>query len=137
MLKRLLPVLICLFAATAASAQMGGGMGGGGMGGGGGHGRGGGRGGSKPAQAPPPTAALSPQAPEKPVNQIEIIGVVRAVDAATGRLTIAYEPSEALGWPAGSQPFPVAKSALLNGVTVGEKVRFSLDSSQIVALRPY
>ena len=57
--------------------------------------------------------------------------MVKAVDADTGRITISYDTVEALNWPPGTQPFPVAKSALLNGVTVGEKVRFSLDSGQI------
>jgi Cu/Ag efflux protein CusF len=72
-----------------------------------------------------------------PVNQIEIVGVVKAIDAAANRVTIAYQAVDALNWPAGTMPFSVAKSALLSGVTVGEKVRFSLDSSQIAALRPY
>ena len=125
MLKRLIPLLvICLAAATAAQAQSGGGHGRGGGGGG----RGGGQHGS--ASAPPAPAA-------KPFAEPEIIGVVKAVDLEAGRVTIAYEPVEALSWPAGTQPFVVSKTALLKDVTAGEKVRFTLESQQISAIRPF
>jgi Cu/Ag efflux protein CusF len=125
-----------------AHAQVGGG-GGGGMGGGGGrrggsgggHGRSGGGngGGSKPTASAP----ANQKAPETPLNQLQITGVVKAIDRETGRITIAYEPVEALNWPAGTQPFPVAKTALLDAATVGQKVRFSLDTSHISAIAPY
>jgi Cu/Ag efflux protein CusF len=133
MRKRLLPVLVCLLAATAAQAQMGGG------GGGGGRGRGGG-GGRPSGGSSSPSSSGAPSAPKRaptPTNQLQIIGVVTAIDAAAGRITIAYEPVEALNWPAGTQPFPLAKTALLDGVTVGEKVRFSLDSGEIWVLKPF
>src|SRR5438270_14052572 len=99
MFKRIAPVLICLMAASVAMAQPGGG---------------GRRGEGRPSGARPPPAS-------KPFKQPEITGVVKAVDAATGRITVAYDAVEALGWPSGTQPFPVAKSALLSGVSVGEK----------------
>ena len=112
--KALVPVLICLLAASAASAQPGGG--------GGGRGRGGG--------GPPPAQKKAPSAPE-------FIGVVKAVDVPTGRLTIAYDGVESINWPPGTQPFPVAKSAMLDGVKVGDKVRFTLDSGSIATLKPF
>jgi Cu/Ag efflux protein CusF len=135
MLKRVAPVLVVLMLASAAHAQMGGGggMGGGHRGGGGGGGKGGGSGGSKPASssnAPPSKAAT-------PVNQLQFVGVVKAIDVPTGRITIAYEPVEAINWPAGMQPFPVAKTAMLTAATVGQKVRFNLDSGEISALAPF
>ncbi len=116
MLKRIAPVLICLMAASASAvvAQPGGGRG-----------RGGGPTGARPAAA---AKAFKPP---------EIIGVVKAVDAATGRITISYDTVEALNWPPGTQPFPVAKTALMSGVTVGEKVRFSLESGEISAIRAF
>jgi Cu/Ag efflux protein CusF len=113
MFKRIAPLLICLMAATVAVAQPGG------------------RGKGGPSGARPPPAA---RANFKP---LEIVGVVKAVDTDTGRITIAYETVEALNWPPGTQPFPVAKTALLSGVTVGLKVRFSLDSGAIAAIRPF
>lgn len=124
MSKQLIPLVLCLLVATSAYAQ-----------GGGGH-RGGGRssGGSKPAPAAGPSA---PKKAPTPVDQLEIIGEIKAIDRATGRVTIAYQAVEALNWPAGVQPFPVAKTALLDGATVGEKVRFNVDSGQISALKPF
>jgi Cu(I)/Ag(I) efflux system protein CusF len=112
----LVPVLVCLLAASAAYAQPGGGRG-----------RGGGGGGGRSA----------PSAPKKPPATPEFIGVVKAIDAPTGRLTISYDAVELINWPAGTQPFPVAKSAMLEGVTVGEKVRFTLDSGEISTLKPF
>jgi hypothetical protein len=133
MSKRLLAVLaICLMASTAAHAQMGGG----GRGGGGG-GRGG-RGGGQ--QTPPSTTSSSPPvAPDKPlvVSQLLFTGVITAIDTANERITINYEPVEAINWPAGTMPFVVAKSSLMKDIKVGEKVRFRLDNSQIAALVPY
>jgi Cu/Ag efflux protein CusF len=128
MLKRFAPLMICLMAATVAAAQPGGG---------GGRGRGGGgRGGGAPSPSAPKGPAAARAAP-KPFNQPEIIGVVKSIDADAERLTIAYDTVEALGWPPGTQPFPVAKTALLSGVTVGEKIRFTLDSGSIATLRAF
>jgi Cu/Ag efflux protein CusF len=113
--KRLLSFLtICLIAATAAQAQPGGGRGG----------RGGG-----PTRGPARAA--------KPFSEPDLIGVIQAIDTGAGRVTISYEPSEALNWPAGTQPFPVAKTALLKDLTVGEKVRFRLESQQIAVIQPF
>ena len=126
---------ICLLAATAAHAQMGGG---GGPGGGGGGGRGhGGRGGGAPSGGGTTAMPTAPIPRQKPTNEIEIVGVVRAIAPDTGRVTIAYEAVDALNWPAGTMPFVVSKSALLKDVTVGEKVRFRLDSQQIADLKPF
>ena len=117
MRRALTPVMICLLAATVASAawaQSGGGQH---------HGGGGG----------PPSAAVL----KKRQAESEIVGVVKAIDAATARLTISYDAVESMNWPPGTQPFPVAKSAMLNGITVGEKVRFTLDSGEIATLKPF
>jgi hypothetical protein len=139
----LLSLAIGLMAATAAHAQYGGGGGGGGPmgGGGGGPGGGGGRHGGGGGGAPHSGGSSSgPRAPvEKltPVSDEDIIGVVQAVDSADGRITIAYDPVPVRNWPAGVMPFTVAKPELLTGASVGEKVRFKLDSQQIVELNPY
>ncbi|HEY3950496.1 copper-binding protein [Phenylobacterium sp.] len=130
MLRRTALALILATVAGAAHAQYGGGGGRGGGRGGGGRG-GGGSGGAPSAGGPAP-----PRKPETPVNQLQFTGVVKAIDVATGRITIAYEPVEAINWPAGTQPFPVAKTAMLSAATVGEKVRFNLDSGHISAIAP-
>lgn len=134
MFRRFTLALVLLALAGAAHAQYGGG---GGLGGGG-HGRGGGhRGGGDGSSKPSPSAPATPKAAPTPVNQLQIVGVVKAIDPATGRVTIAYDPVEALNWPAGTQPFPVAKSAMLSAAAVGQKVRFSLDSGSISAIAPF
>lgn len=124
MLKRIgLCLAICaMAAATVAEAQGRHGRGGGG--GGGGH--------SSPATSPDP-----PPPPDQPLSKAEIVGVVRAIDPQNDRVTIDYEPVEILNWPRGSMPFVVSKPALLQGVTVGEKVRFKLESQQISELKPF
>ena len=71
------------------------------------------------------------------MNQVEITGVVQAVDAAARHVTIAYDAVDELGWPHGAMQFEAYKADLLQGVTVGERVRFRLDAQQIVALAPY
>jgi hypothetical protein len=132
-----LALLLSLAVAGAAQAQMGGG---GGYGGGGGGGRGHGGGGKAPpaATTDKPAPLLDPRPkPPPPTDQVEIVGVVRDVDTAGGRITIAYDEVEALNWPAGSLPFQVAQSDLMKGVTVGEKVRFKISSQQIWSIEPY
>lgn len=114
MLKRALPLLIiCLFAAGAATAQPGGG-----------------RPRSGGARSGPPAAPRGFATPE-------FIGVIKSIEPETGRVTIVHEGSELLNWPPGTQPFLVGKSALLKDLTVGEKVRFTLESQQISAIRPF
>ena len=122
---------LCLLTASAANAQFGGGHGGGGRGGGGGGG------GQSPSGAPPSGGGGPPAGKVVPPDQIDIVGVVQSIDPATDRITIAYQPVDALDWSAGTKPFEVAKSSLLQGVTVGEKVRFRLESLQIYVLQPY
>lgn len=62
-------------------------------------------------------------------------GVVKAVDARAGTLTIAHDPIKALNWPAMTMPFKVSDPALLKVAAVGDKVIFQLNGQQIVALK--
>jgi Cu/Ag efflux protein CusF len=75
--------------------------------------------------------------PEKPVSEIDMFGVISAVDPKTQRITIAYEANDTLNMPKGEQPFEVAETKLMNGATVGERVRFRIDSHQISYLTPW
>jgi len=134
MLKRLVPILLVFLAVgTAAHAQYGGGGGGG---------RGGGHGGQNqqpPSNSgtPPPAPAPPPPKAPKPMNTIEIVGVVQALDPATKRVTITYDANDELNWPRGTTEFGVYKVDVLKGVSVGEKVRFKLDSDQISEITAY
>lgn len=83
----------------------------------------------------PPGRVTAP--PPKPLVSLDLIsgvGVVDRIDRDTGRVTLTYGPIEALNWPAGTTPFAVGKSALLDGLAVGDRVRFRLASQQIVDL---
>jgi Cu(I)/Ag(I) efflux system protein CusF len=62
-----------------------------------------------------------------PVPQaVEGDGVVKAVDARAGTIVIAHGPIPALKWPSMTMKFKVESAAVLNGVTVGKTVRFTL-----------
>ena len=129
MLKRLFPILIVsLIAATAAHAQSGGGGGRGG--------RGGRTQNPAPTSTPTATSAAATP-PPAPLDSIAITGVIQSIDAQHDRVTIAYDEVQALGWPHGEMPFVVGKSSLLKDATVGEKVRFRIQSQQISELTPY
>jgi len=128
MFKRFVPILtVCLIAATAAYAQ-----------GGGGGGRRGGGGGKRPSTGSDPSTqtASAPARARAPAGKTQIVGVIQAIDAGADRVTIAYEANDALNWPAGANTFVVTKNELLKGITVGEQVRFTLDSQQISTLQP-
>lgn len=112
-----------LVVASSADAQFGGG---------GRHG-----GGGPPPGGAPTGGGRPPGAAEKPADQIDIVGVVQSIDVASERVTIHYQAVDALDWPEGTKPFAVAKSSLLNGLTVGEKIRFRLESQQIYMLKPF
>ena len=126
MLRRIGPILAAsLTLAAVAHAQSGQGH------------RHGGRqppsGDSAPAQAQATTPAQRPT----PVEDHDIVGVVKALDPAANRITIAYEAVAARNWPPGTMPFVVSRPSLLASVSVGERVRFRLDSEQITDLRPF
>jgi len=77
-------------------------------------------------------------APAKPANSLVVgVGVVQAIDRNAGRITLAYEPIEPLNWPAGSMSFVVSKPSVLEARSVGERVRFRLESHQITALTAF
>ena len=127
-----LGLAIVLLAATGAQAQYGGPGGGSG-----GRRHGGDRGAPSGSSSSSSPAAVRPGPRPVPVSDTDIIGVVKAIDLASKRITIAYEPVQARNWPAGTMPFVVDKPELLTGASVGEKVRFKVDSQQIVELAPY
>ena len=50
--------------------------------------------------------------------------------------SITNDAVDELNWPHGTMPFAVYKPDLLKSVTVGERVRFKLDSQRITELTP-
>ncbi len=55
-------------------------------------------------------------------------GVVKAVDASTGSITLDHEPIEAIKWGAMTMEFKATDPAILQGVVVGDHVAFELKS---------
>lgn len=53
-------------------------------------------------------------------------GVVTAVNASAGTVTINHGPIAALRWPAMTMAFPVQSANLLTGISVGARVHFTL-----------
>jgi Cu(I)/Ag(I) efflux system protein CusF len=65
-------------------------------------------------------------------------GVIKAVDAKAGKLTLHHGPVAALGWPAMTMDFKAAPD-VLKGAKVGQKVKFTAvdgETPEVTALSP-
>lgn len=56
-------------------------------------------------------------------------GVVTAVDAAAGTVSLDHEAIAAINWPAMSMQFTAENPAMLQGINVGDRVSFELKSA--------
>ncbi|HWU67689.1 MAG TPA: copper-binding protein [Stenotrophobium sp.] len=67
-------------------------------------------------------------------------GVVKAIDASKGTITLQHEAIATIGWPAMTMTFKLASPDLLNGVKVGDKVNFTVHpagmASTVTSIRP-
>jgi Cu(I)/Ag(I) efflux system periplasmic protein CusF len=54
------------------------------------------------------------------------VGVVKGVDAAAGKVTIAHEAIKGLNWPAMTMTFMVKDKMLFDKLTVDKKVEFQV-----------
>jgi len=67
-------------------------------------------------------------------------GIVTAVDAASGKITLDHEAIATVGWPAMKMGFS-AKPNLLKGIAVGDKVDFDLtvtgSAGEVTAIRKH
>lgn len=61
-----------------------------------------------------------------PTPEIWAEGVVNTVEGASRIVNVTHEPIAALGWPAMTMDFPVAKGAKLDGLKPDSKIRFRL-----------
>lgn len=66
-------------------------------------------------------------------------GVIKAIDAKAGKLTIQHGPIPAIGWPAMTMGFKANPPILLNGLKVGEKIGFDVKAAgmdaEVTAIR--
>jgi Cu(I)/Ag(I) efflux system protein CusF len=51
-------------------------------------------------------------------------GVIKAIDAKAGTLSIQHGPIPAVGWPAMTMTFKAKPATLLNGLKVGQTIGF-------------
>lgn len=59
-------------------------------------------------------------------TDVQGVGVVKAIDAARGTITLQHEAIASIHWPAMTMPFKLASPDLLKHVKVGDKVQFGL-----------
>ncbi|TAN02561.1 MAG: copper-binding protein [Rhodanobacteraceae bacterium] len=59
-------------------------------------------------------------------SEVEGVGVIKALDPKAGTITIKHQAIASIHWPAMTMTFKVAKPGLLQGLKVGEQVRFGL-----------
>lgn len=82
----------------------------------------------------------APAAQDSSAAESRGVGVVQSVDTANGKVTIAHEPIESLGWPAMTMAFSVAQPEVLANVTSGQHVAFTLRgrdmSAVITSIKP-
>lgn len=89
---------------------------------------------AQPAAAQDDHAGHAGHAAPAAASVIEAVGVVRAIDAKAGKVTLAHDAIPARKWPPMTMAFKVADPALLKDLAVGTKVRFKLDGQMIVGL---
>jgi Cu(I)/Ag(I) efflux system periplasmic protein CusF len=65
----------------------------------------------------------NPAAADRPLSE----GEVRRIDHAQGKVTLRHGPLENLGMPAMTMVFTATDKNLLDGLKVGDKVRFTAD----------
>ena len=67
-------------------------------------------------------------------------GVIKAIDAKVGTLTIQHGPIPAVSWPAMTMTFKATPPALLTGLRVGETISFDTTvrgmAADVTAVRP-
>ncbi len=84
----------------------------------------------KPSTTPPPVddVAAGNSLEAEPAYLAE--GVIRAIDAQQGSVTIAHGPVPELKWPAMVMPFK-ADAAQLGGLAVGDAVEFRFSNGEM------
>ena len=58
-----------------------------------------------------------------PAATSQTTGVIKAIDAKSGTVTLAHDPVPAIKWPAMTMPFHISPE-LARGVSVGQRVKF-------------
>ena len=79
-------------------------------------------------------------APDSGAKTGSSVGMITAIDAAAGTVTIQHQAIPAVGWPAMTMPFKASPSTLLDGLKVGDKVKFDVklqgSDAEVTAVTP-
>ena len=85
-----------------------------------------------------PAAAMSNMAMPEGTRMGKGVGIITAIDAAAGKITLDHEAIPAVGWPAMKMGFS-AKPERLKGIAVGDKVNFDMtvtgSTGEVTAIR--
>jgi Cu(I)/Ag(I) efflux system protein CusF len=67
--------------------------------------------------------------PAKPAKTTlhQAVGVVKSVDAGTGKVTLAHGPVKTLNWPAMTMTFGIKDKSLLDKLSVGKHVQVAFE----------
>jgi len=74
-------------------------------------------------------SAMENAAPAEGSAPIQSTGVVTAVDATAGTISLDHEAIPAVSWPAMSMQFTAEDPAILQDIAVGDRVMFQLKSA--------
>lgn len=87
---------------------------------------------SPPAQQAAPKTEMQDMGASAPTaaGPIQSSGMVTAVDASAGTVSLDHEAIPAVNWPAMSMQFQVEPPAKLDGIAVGDRVSFQLKSAK-------
>jgi Cu(I)/Ag(I) efflux system protein CusF len=85
-------------------------------------------------------AASSKAMSTAPGKQGQGAGVIKAIDAKAGTLTLQHGPIPAVSWPAMTMTFKATPPSLLTGLKVGQSIGFDTTvqgmKADITAVRP-
>ena len=91
-------------------------------------------------QASPNVTDMTDMQHEVNATDAHSVGVVKAVDTATGSITLQHEAIASIGWPAMTMAFKVAAPELLKAAKVGDKVQFTIHpdgmNSTVTSIKP-
>lgn len=68
-------------------------------------------------------------------EQAQGVGVVKAVDIASGTVTIDHQPIKSFNWPGMNMMFKVSDPAILKNAAVGNKVEFTVQGKNMTKAR--
>ena len=93
-----------------------------------------------PASGMAGMSGMSGMAMESAAKTGQGVGEITAIDSKAGTVTIKHDAIPAVDWPAMTMAFKATPSSLLDGLKVGEKVKFDVkvqgSDAEVTAVAP-